>query len=147
VIGAAGEIRHVQKAALFHSDVDECRLHAWKDGGYDSLVDVTDVPLFFLSVDEELAQLLVFDDCDTGFFGGYVDEDLALHESPAKRRNMAFGPLRQASRARKLPDASPHSTIERYSVPPGGAAVMAPCGSRTDGSERSARRASLDGSR
>jgi hypothetical protein len=153
----------VKEAALLHADVDERRLHSGKDRGDESLVDVADVTLFLLAIDEELAELLVFEDGDAGFFGGDVDEDLAFHESLGVKLYMVRSPMASVAGA-GAPDASPHPSIERDPFFPGGAEwASAPSkrgmrerrrlgsasvsGSRTDGPGRKTERASLDGSR
>ena len=71
----------MQEPALLHPDVDERRLHAGKDGGDETCVDVPNVALFLFAIDEQLAELIVFEDGDARFLGVDVDEDLALHES------------------------------------------------------------------
>ena len=71
----------MEETTLLHADVYERRLHSGKNGGHEPFVDVPDVSLFLFAIDEQLAELIVFDDRDARFLGVDVDEDLALHGS------------------------------------------------------------------
>ena len=73
------EIGGVEERALLESDVDECGLDAGKDRFYTTEIDVTDHPAMVGTIDEQLNEPIVLQDCDPRLARGAVDQDLALH--------------------------------------------------------------------
>jgi hypothetical protein len=76
------EVRRVQERALLRPDIDEGGLDAWEDGIYPSDENVSDQSFDVRSVDEQLNQLVVFENGYSSFSICCADEDFAFHRKP-----------------------------------------------------------------
>jgi hypothetical protein len=79
----------VQERALLRADVDKGGLDAGKDCVYTSNEDVTDQSLDVWPVDEQLNQLIVFENGDSCFSIYSAYEDFAFHREPSPDRHHA----------------------------------------------------------
>jgi hypothetical protein len=95
----------VKEGTLFRAYVDERGLDAGKHGINPTNENVTNQPFDVGSVDEQLNQLVVFENRDAGFSIYCADQDFSFHQKPpsdaihATRGNADDRPVKEVARS------------------------------------------------
>jgi hypothetical protein len=73
------DVRNIEKAVAFETEVNERRLHAGQHFGYPALVEVAHHPARPLALDEYFGNLVLLEDRDPCFVGARGDDHLLGH--------------------------------------------------------------------
>ena len=71
----------MEKARLFHADIDEGGLHAGENPRHFAFVDIARDAHFFFSFDQKFGQLTVFDKRDAALLRRRIDVYLLFHKT------------------------------------------------------------------
>ena len=103
-------VADVEERRLLQANVDESRLHAGQDPGDPTQCDHSGHAAVAVAFDVQFGEVALFQDCDTGFPRGRVDQDFTgsgrlprtgiLHSSRLRRWRAVSGRLRVARRPR-----------------------------------------------
>jgi hypothetical protein len=68
------EVGNVEEGVAFQADVDESRLHAWKNAGYAAFVNGSCKGVLVLALKINFREQIVFDHAHLGFVGSRRDK-------------------------------------------------------------------------
>jgi hypothetical protein len=82
------EIRDVEECIAFQAQIDERRLHSWKDTRYPAFVDAACERIFISPLKIDLDKLIVFKNCYFCFVAIGSNHQLLTHFSPPSGQMM-----------------------------------------------------------
>ena len=75
----------MQERRPFQPNVDESRLHSRQHPAYPTFVNITDQAAFAGALNQDFLQYAIFNNGDTGFRGGDIDQYFIAHAATALR--------------------------------------------------------------